>query len=121
MKIYISHSTNFDYQTNLYDPLRANFSNLDIFFPHEKNNDAVDTKQIIKEADMILAEVSYPSTGQGIELGWADTFGIPVICMYRDGTKPSGALRIISTDIISYSSAKDLVEKIQRVIPLTET
>jgi len=116
MKIYVSHSTNFEYQANLYDPLRANFSELDIFLPHEKGGKLLDTKQIIKESELILAEVSYPSTGQGIELGWANTFDIPIVCIYRDGTKPSSALRIVSHNLINYSSADELVHKLRKVI-----
>jgi len=116
MKIYVSHSTNFDYETELYEPLRENFSELDMFFPHEKGGKLLDSKQIIKESGLVLAEVSYPSTGQGIELGWANTFGVPMICIYRDDTKPSGALQVVSDNFISYSSISDMVEKLQSVI-----
>jgi len=116
MKIYVSHSTNFDYQTELYEPLRENFNELDIFLPHEKNGDTVDTKKNIKESELVLAEVSYPSTGQGIELGWANDSNVPIICIHRDDAKPSGALRIVSDNFISYSSVSEMVEKLQRVV-----
>ena len=116
MKIYVSHSTNFDYETELYEPFRVNFSELDMFFPHEKDGKLLDTKQIIKESGLVLAEASYPSTGQGIELGWANTFDIPIVCIYRDGTKPSSALRIVSHNFINYSSADELVDKLRKVI-----
>lgn len=116
MGIYVSHSTNFDYKTKLYEPLRANFADHDIFLPHEKNEEAVDTKQIIKTTDLILAEVSHPSTGQGIELGWANDSGVPIVCIHRDESTPSNALRVVSNEFISYSSAEDLVEKLRKFI-----
>ncbi len=116
MKIYVSHSTNFDYRAELYVPLRANFSDLDIFLPHEKSGQASDTKQTIKTADLVLAEVSYPSTGQGIELGWASDASTPIVCIHRAGTAPSSALGIITNDFIDYSSTEELVEKLREVL-----
>lgn len=40
------------------------------------------TKDIIKTCDLMIAEVSLPATGLGIELGWAKAFKVPILCMY---------------------------------------
>ena len=38
----------------------------------------------IREADVIVAEVTVPSLGVGYELGIGESLGKPVICLYRD-------------------------------------
>ena len=38
----------------------------------------------IREVDVIVAEVTVPSLGVGYELGIAESFGKPVICLYRE-------------------------------------
>ena len=37
------------------------------------------SKEVIRTSDLVIADISYPSTGVGIELGWADCFNIRVI------------------------------------------
>lgn len=38
----------------------------------------------VREADLIVAEVSTPSLGVGYELGQAEAMGKPVLCLYRE-------------------------------------
>lgn len=82
------------------------------FLPHEDGK-SVDTKEIIQNSDLILAEVSFPSTGQGIELGWANIFKIPILCVSKENTKISGSLKYLTQDFITYSDSKDLINKIR--------
>jgi nucleoside 2-deoxyribosyltransferase len=111
MKLYLSHASSYDYRAELYAPLRRTLAKQhDIFFPHEAENEGVQTKGIIPICDAVLAEVSYPSTGQGIELGWASAAGVPIICFYKTGSQPSSALRFISDEIFEYESTEDLAD-----------
>jgi len=48
------------------------FKNHEIILPHDKRN--LISKDIIKKCNLFIAEVSFPSTGLGIELGWANIF-----------------------------------------------
>ena len=113
MKIYVTHATSYDYKTELYDPLKKAFTaNHDIFFPHDEENADIKSRNIIKESDVVLAEVSRASTGQGIELGWADDFNVPIVCVYRSGSTPSGALRFISDVFIEFSSVEEMTTKL---------
>ena len=41
-------------------------------------------KDWVREADVIVAEVTTPSLGVGMELGWAEEWGKKVICLYRE-------------------------------------
>lgn len=117
MKIYISHSTSFDYKNEIYIPIRnSDLNNLhNIILPHEKSEIPQITKDIIKSQDIIIAEVSYPSTGQGIELGWANIYERPIICFYKKGCKYSSSLKIISENIIEYTDVNDLLLKIKSI------
>jgi nucleoside 2-deoxyribosyltransferase len=38
----------------------------------------------VREADIIVAEVSTPSLGVGYELGQAEAMGKKVLCLYRE-------------------------------------
>lgn len=120
MTIYVSHSREFDFEKELYEPIRTAvfFKDHTFVFPHENTDEPYPTKQFFKsgECDLVLAEVSYPSTGQGIELGWANLLDIPVICHYRDGMHPSSALSLISSKLIMYTDKENLVEDITKVL-----
>ncbi len=114
MNIYISHSGNYDYDSELYSPIKesALASAHQFFLPHEPKNAGILAKEELQRTDILVAEVSYPSTGQGIELGLASVVGVPVACFYKAGTKPSNSLRFVTDQIIEYSSIHDLLTKI---------
>ncbi len=114
MKIYVCHSTGFDFAKELYEPLKA-VAGHEFVFPHEKSDNA-HSKDSIASCDLVLAEVSYPSTGMGIELGWADAAGVPIVCVHRSDAKPSSALRHVAKDIVAYDGSADLVEKIGVIV-----
>ena len=112
MKIFISHSTGFDYKNKLYLPLRNSSLNkgYDFFLPHEK--ELLNTREIIQNSDLVIAEASYPSTGQGIELVWAYEARIPIICVYKITAKISDSLKTVTDEFIEYENADDLLRKL---------
>lgn len=119
MIIYVSHSRDFDYQSNLYLPLRSsplNHSHL-IILPHEKNRDQYNSRELFmnKKCDLVLAEISHPSTGQGIELGWANLLNIPIYCIYKKGQDVSGSALSIAKKSIEYVDVNDMIEKLQKL------
>ena len=118
MKIYISHSSKYDYINKIYNPIKE--SNLNksnnFFFPHDDKNKIIDTKDIISSYDLVIAEVSLSSTGQGIELGWADCAKTPILCIYEKGTKISSSLKFITTQFIEYENIEDMLNKISDFI-----
>ena len=118
MKIYVSHSSNFDYINKLYNPIKSSnlmASNV-FFFPHDKHENGIKTKDIIGDFDLVIAEVSLPATGQGIELGWADYCNVPILCIYEKSAKISSALRFITNNIIEYNDIDDMLNKISNYI-----
>jgi hypothetical protein len=95
MKIYIGHSSSFNYQDNLYNPLRNSDLNEKhaIVLPHEDSEEPFNSKDYLKNrCDVFVAEVSEASTGLGIELGWADQYEIPILCIHRESSKPSSSI-----------------------------
>ncbi|MEO6508425.1 MAG: hypothetical protein ABIO02_00575 [Patescibacteria group bacterium] len=119
MKILITHANNFDFVDELYNPLRKSQLNQDHDFilPHESDVFIV-TKPLLKnkEVQMVIAEVSNASTGEGIELGWADVFSVPVICIYKKGTNYSKSLNAITNIFIEYENSDDMIAKIDMYI-----
>ena len=115
MKIYLSHSGNYDYETELYAPLKSSeiTREHEILFPHDKENIDTKSKNFIQRGDLVIAEVSCPSTGQGIELGWADARDIQILCIYKLGSKVSSSLRFISEDFIEYADTQDMLKKLR--------
>ena len=113
MKLYLSHASNFDYNTELYEPLKVALGGAhELYLPHDPGNDGKNSKQAIERSDAVLAEVSYASTGQGIELGWAEAAGVPIVCFYKEGAQPSSALRHLTSTIFPYTSPEELATKI---------
>lgn len=114
MKIYISHSSQYDYRNKIYNPLKesdlAKFNKF--FLPHDDENKIVNTKDIISNCDLFIAEISLPTTGQGIEIGWADYANIPILCIFEKGAKISSSIRFITDKIIEYENTEDMVIKI---------
>jgi hypothetical protein len=117
MKLYLSHSSGYNYKSELYEPLKSNLADeYDIFFPHDDHIDGVESKDILASSDVIIAEVSFPSTGQGIELGWADFQNKPIVCFYRSGSKVSSAIRFVSATVIEYESTADMIQKLRAAL-----
>lgn len=115
MKIYISHSSAFEYN-NLYRAIKNSKLMIDneIFLPHEA--EPINTKNEIGNFDLIIAEVSYPTTGQGIELGWGDMCNVPVLCIYKKGAQISSALKFITKNFIEYVDYKDMTDKVLKFL-----
>lgn len=120
MTIYISHSTKFDYQKELYLPIRTSpLNQLHTFLlPHEEEKEPFNIKQLfhVKHCDLVIAEVSYPSTGQGIELGWADAYHIPVACIHKREAEISNSLQVICNKFLSYGDLPDMIGDITTII-----
>ena len=116
MKIYVSHSSEYDYVNKIYNPIKnSNLNeNNNFVLPHE--NKITNTKDVITSSDLIIAEVSIPSTGQGIELGWANYSKTPIVCIYQKGAKISSALKFITNNFIEYEDVNNMIYRIKEFI-----
>jgi nucleoside 2-deoxyribosyltransferase len=74
----------------------------------------------VEDADLIIGEQTNPSTGQGIEIGYAIRFKKPIIIVAKEKSKVSGLIKgcPLVKEIIYYESIKDLKEKLLKTINL---
>lgn len=118
MKIYIAHSKELNYIENLYRPIREEkeLQKYNILLPHEMTAESANSREFYKSLSVMIAEVSYPATGMGIELGWAYDDGVPIYCLYQKGKNISNSLRVICNHFIEYSSEDELLDIIKKII-----
>jgi len=114
-KVYVSHSKKFNFKNELYGPLK-NLNEINFIFPHEKSEKPKPSKNIIKSSSAVIAEVSYPSTAVGIEIGWADAFNVPVICLYKKNSKISSSLKIVSKNFVEYDKIEKILPEIEHIL-----
>ena len=118
MRIYIAHSTNYDYQNELYKPIRedSNMNQYNIIFPHEYEDSSNNTRDFYNTIDLVIAECSYPATGVGIELGWLYDDKKPIHCIYKKNSNVSGSLKFITNNFYEYEDTDDMLRIIEEII-----
>ncbi len=116
--IYAPHATSFDFQTLWYQPLREIADQDTLVLPHEDSSAQFASRDFFAsgKCTLVIAEVSYASLGLGIELGWASEKGIPIIALYQEGTKPSGAIYAVTDQVIIYLDTEDLQSIVRELI-----
>lgn len=117
MKIYIAHSRDFDYQNELYLPIKSDkiFKQFNFILPHD-NSEYKHNRDFYKNIDLVIAEVSYPSTGLGIELGFMYDNMIPIYCIHRSDKKVSDSIKVITNNIYAYSNLDEMLKTITEII-----
>src|SRR3569833_3080579 len=118
MKILVAHASNYDYRTELYEPLKQSALAQEhaFVFPHDDENVEIETNSVIPEAGLLIAEVSHPSTGAGIEIGLAQAAEVPTLFVYKAGSTPTRSLKFVKGTTIEYADASDLVAKIEEYL-----
>lgn len=118
MKIYIGHSRGFDYEQELYLPLRNSdkLAQYNIILPHENNNSGANPREFYNNIDLFIAEVSYPATGLGIELGWASDAKVPIVAISQAQAQVSGSIKAVTSEFHTYKDDHELTELIQNII-----
>lgn len=113
MKIFVAHASAFDYKKKLYEPLRDSALNAEheILLPEEAG-ETWNTKEVIESADAFLLDASLPSTGAGIEAGWAHAAGVPIVVIHEKGSVPSSVVSYIAASEFVYDDADDLIAKL---------
>lgn len=115
MKIQVGHSRDFDYQNELYIPLKKAFpQDFEWIFPHEFSSQWIKSEETLKWVNVFLAEVSYPATGLGIELGFAYLYKKRIVCISQSWIKISSSLKNICEDFIEYVDLEDLSFKLRK-------
>ena len=116
MKIYVAHSSDFDYQNELYVPLKNSefFKQHEFILPHDDNNYKHE-RDFYKSIDLVIAEVSYPSTGLGIELGFLYDDNKPIYCIHQSDKKTSSSISVVASNINVYSNLDEMIEIVKKI------
>ena len=118
MKIYFGHSRNFDYKDELYRPVRESILDKEheIIFPHEHDDQPFNSKESLRTCNLMIAEASFPATGLGIEIGWADFLELPLLAIHRRGSHLSGSVRAMAVKILQYSGEEEMINGLTKLI-----
>ena len=117
MRIYVAHRRSPDYKKSLYEPLREAFGEAhELILPLDTTDEQFSAKTAIPRCDLVIAEVSQPSTGVGIELGWADSEHIRIVAIHRKDDTPSDAVQKVAHSIIAYKDSEDLISQLQEAL-----
>jgi 2'-deoxynucleoside 5'-phosphate N-hydrolase len=79
----------------------------------------------VRDADIIIAEVSNPSLGVGYELGRAVELGKKILCLFRPDDKPlsamiSGSDKMIVREYRTKEEALDVIDNFLKKIEISE-
>lgn len=71
--------------------------------------------RLVKEADLIIGELSKASTGQGMEIREAANLNKPLVVVARTGSSVSGLVKAcpVLREIIYYENLEDLGKKLE--------
>lgn len=118
MKIYVGHSRSFNFEEELYKPLRESklADMAELVFPHEKDKPFFDSRDGLKDMDYMVAECSFPATGLGMELAWANMYTVPIIAVHKQGSSVSDSVKGIANFLIEYSAPGELAEKVIEIV-----
>lgn len=126
--VYVGHLRQSDYETEIYQPLRvlAQELSVEFIFPHAPGTAYINSKELFqnKGCDLFLAEVSYPATGLGMELAYANVYDIPVICIHQKNAKPASSIKSLNCPIVTYENTQDFTQKVKLILqgfPLENT
>lgn len=119
MKIYIGHSNDFNFKEELYMPIMNSKLNekVEFIFPHLTDK-TFNSKEIIEQSDLFIAEVSRPSLGLGIEIGRAEMKNKRILCIYDEKFRVPSSLKYVNVDILAYKDTENMICKIEEYIEL---
>ena len=71
---------------------------------------------VIEKSDLFIAELTYPSTGLGIEIGRAEMKGKRILCICNENSKLPSSLKYVNVDTLYYKDSEDMIKKIEKYI-----
>ena len=91
----------------------------EFIFPH-LTNERFNSKEVIEQSDLFIAEVSRPSLGLGIEIGRAEMSNKKILCIYNETFKVASSLKYVNVDVKKYKDKDDMICKIEEYIKLLD-
>lgn len=118
MKIFFAHATDHTFKYDAYKAIQTSafYKKYEVTLPQVDGYQPPMPRDIIIGHDLLIAECSYPSTGQGIELGWCHSVEIPILCIYKKGHTPSGALKNVANEVFAYTHFDEMLQKMEEFV-----
>lgn len=118
MKIYVGHSKSLAFKKDLYPVFHELGKELGHTFilPHENSDKAYPSKTILPTCDLMIADVSLPALGLGIEIGWANMMEVPIVFIHQKENEFSKSIQEVSTTILSYESPVELRQIVKELL-----
>jgi len=117
MNWFISHPSGAPYQTPIFFRALKQFdtdhADITVHWPPRDTVVLADRLEILRSADLIIAEVSIASTGSGIELGIAYTLKKSVIAFHQGTSVISPAVSVAVTALHTYLAEEDIAKVLQ--------
>jgi len=79
----------------------------EFYFPHQYSIVPNDSRETLRASDYLLCEITKPSTGQGIEMGFAASFNIPIIAICEENRTYSTSISLLTKSISYYKPPLD--------------
>lgn len=97
LNIYFIHSTKLDYNNLIYKKVLSSAVCLshDLVLPLSKENQSKYYKDLINNADIIIAEVSHPTLGLFLELKYLTKVNKPKLFLSLDNTVPRNYKKLV--------------------------
>ncbi len=117
LNIYFGHSKKIDYQ-KIYDWIESceELKKYNFMFPHKLDSNSRNGRDFYKNIDVFIAEISFPSTGLGIELGFSFDEKIPIYCFYKENSNYTNALLSVTNNFIEYTAREDFLKKLIKIL-----
>lgn len=120
-KWFISHPSGAYRHTPVFFDAIEQFSQeeknkVEMILPRDEQGEHNNTKMLIEEADLVIAEVSIASTGSGIELGWASAAGKDIVIFHQGAEVASPALQFVTQKMHSYITEDDIVLVLKQLL-----
>ena len=125
MKVFVSAPYTENLETEFLSSLESILkeADLDVVVPHKYVDEKEDIEKSIKrnfklldDCDMILADVTKPSHGVGMEILYAHQKGKKIIFLRKAGTKVSHMALFHANELVEYNNQKDLKENLLGVL-----
>ena len=97
-----------------YEPLV--FVNDFVFSARDSEKEMMDSAcSEIRDADILIAEVSHKAIGVGLEIGYAKALGKKIVYVRRVGSEYSKTIGGVSDEMIVYKDVFDLKTQLQKI------
>lgn len=117
MKIYVGHLRKYDYMNELYLPiLNSELGKREEFILPHLTEESFNSQEVIENSDLFIAELTYPSTGLGIEIGRAEIKGKRILCICNENSKLPSSLKYVNVDTLYYKDSEDMVKKLDEYV-----